>query len=79
MRVIRTLHARRLTCRLPEQQAFYHRPWTTAEIRHWQLAKLNAQWPSICRHVPYFRRLQQERQLPDHFDNWHAFKRPFPS
>lgn len=78
MRMIRALHARQLTRRLPEQQAFYHRSWTTAAIRLWQLAKFNAQWLSICRHVPYFRQLQQDHQLPDHFDNWRTFQNTVP-
>ncbi len=78
MRVIRAIHAHRLIRRLLEQQAFYDRYWTAETIRHWQLAKLNTQWPSICRHVPYFRQLQQDHQIPDRFDDWHAFQETVP-
>ncbi|ETX05435.1 MAG: hypothetical protein ETSY2_22915 [Candidatus Entotheonella gemina] len=78
MNLIRALHARRLTQCLSDQQTFYNRAWTPAEISRWQLAKLNAQWPAICRHVAYFRQLHQARQVPDSFDHWQTFQETVP-
>ncbi len=78
MKIIRTLRARHLKRLLPDQRAFYNRTWTPTEIRHWQLARLNVQWPAICRHTAYFRRLQQARQIPNAFDNWERFQETVP-
>ncbi|WP_089718605.1 hypothetical protein [Candidatus Entotheonella palauensis] len=78
MQLIRTLHARRLARCIADQRSFYNDTWTPAEISRWQLAKLNTQWPAICRHVAYFRQLQQTRQIPNSFDNWQMFQETVP-
>lgn len=78
MHLIRALYRHRLKRSLSDQQAFYRRTWTPDTIRHWQLDQLNAQWPSVCRHVPYFHHLQQTHQLPNHFGSWRMFQETVP-
>lgn len=78
MYLLRQLRARSLRRLLVDQRDFYEKDWTPDAIREWQLDQFNAQWQVIRRSVPYFERLQQERDLPARFSSWQEFKERIP-
>lgn len=78
MYVVRELRAHRLRQLLFDQQDFYEKHWTPDAIREWQLDQFNGQWQLIYRSVPYFQRLQQEKNLPTRFSTWQEFREIMP-
>jgi len=75
---IRNWRARRLQPKIEDQEAFYDRDWSPADIRAWQLDQFNEQWEAVRRDVPYFSRLASERPLPEQFDSWAQFRAELP-
>src|SRR5262245_48598823 len=47
--------------------------WPRAEIQAFQLKRLNEIWAHAVGHVPYYRRLAQERRLPICFQSLSEF------
>lgn len=78
MHIVRALRAVALRRLVQDQQDFYQCAWTPARIREWQLDQFNAQWESIRREVPYFRRQCERGNLPNRFSSWGEFKETVP-
>lgn len=64
--------------RIEERREFYRRDRSPAEIGALQLARFNAEWPGIRRHVPFYKDLAERRMLPEIFNSWEEILEAFP-
>lgn len=76
---IRRLRTRRLRARLRDEEEFYRSgPRAPGRILAWQLERFNARWREAVEHVPYYRRLRHERDLPGTFLSWREVRERLP-
>lgn len=78
IRLVRRARSRFWEPALRAQREFYSRPWSEEEICRWQLERFNRLWQKLCREVPYYCRLRQERHLPPSFANWEEVQEGIP-
>lgn len=52
--------------------------WSAAQMRTFQLERLNALWSHAAQHVPYYRALARERRLPPRFDSLDQYLSAMP-
>lgn len=78
MRYTQLLNALRFAGSISGQKDFYGRKWIPEAAQQWQLEQFNAQWPSIIRDIPHFRRLHLQHNLPKRFSSWKEFKETMP-
>ena len=65
--------------RIDELRAAYSAPRSEQERLEAQLALWNAEWRRILATVPYYRELQQRRNLPVRFGSWQEFTTEVPA
>ena len=52
--------------------------WSQTQIRDYQLHKLNCLWRHAIGHVPFYRQLRQQRDLPGQFSSLAEFTQTVP-
>jgi phenylacetate-CoA ligase len=77
MTLLRLLPRFRKAYRALEDLAARER-WSRGEIEAWQLERLNAVWRHATAHVPHYRRLRDQRDLPDRFASLDEFTAAVP-